>query len=54
MEAIAMPNGMHQMMIQSSNGEPQIIQVLSIKDASALSKAVAAITEIKTDDRLDN
>lgn len=51
METIALPNGMHQMMIQSSNNEPQVLQVLSIKDAQALSKAVAAITEIKTDDR---
>lgn len=50
METITVPNGMHQMMIQTSNGEQQVLQVLSIKDASALSKAVAAIQEIKSDD----
>lgn len=49
------PTGMHQMMIQGSGNEPQVLQVLSIKDASALSKAVAAITEVKSNERsLDN
>lgn len=51
METITVPNGMHQMMIQGSNGEPQVLQVLSLKDASTLSKAMAAMNEVKSDDQ---
>lgn len=41
---------MHQMMIQGPPGtEPQVLQVLSLKDATALSKAMAAI-DVKHED----
>lgn len=51
METITVSPGMHQMMIQGAPGtEPQILQVLSIKDASMLTKAMAAITEVKDED----
>lgn len=45
METITVSPGMHQMMIQ---GEPQVLQVLSLKDAQMLSKAMGV--EIKDDD----
>lgn len=51
METITVPNGMHQMMIHGANGEPQVLQVLSLKDASTLTKAMAAMHEVKTDDQ---
>lgn len=51
METITVPNGMHQMMIHGSNGEPQVLQVLSLKDASTLTKAMAAMNEVKSDDQ---
>lgn len=46
METITVGPGMHQMMIQGPPGtEPQVLQVLSLKDASALTKAMAVIGE---------
>ncbi|XP_035783881.1 DNA-binding protein Ewg-like isoform X5 [Anopheles albimanus] len=48
METITVGPGMHQMMIQGPPGsEPQVLQVLSLKDASVLTKAMAAMTEVK-------
>lgn len=44
METITVSPGMHQMMIQ---GEPQVLQVLSLKDAQMLSKAMGV--EVKDD-----
>lgn len=42
---------MHQMMIQGPPGtEPQVLQVLSLKDATVLTKAMAAMQDIKTED----
>lgn len=47
-ETISMSPGMHQMMIQGPPGtEPQMVQVLSLKDATALTKAMATISEVK-------
>lgn len=51
METITVSPGMHQMMIQ---GEPQVLQVLSLKDATALTKAMNAMNggggiEVKED-----
>lgn len=46
-----MSPGMHQMMIQGPPGtEPQVLQVLSLKDATALTKAMAAISDVKNED----
>ncbi|GAB0089760.1 DNA-binding protein Ewg [Sergentomyia squamirostris] len=52
METITVSPGMHQMLqIQGAPGtEPQVLQVLSLKDATVLTKAMAAITEVKGDD----
>ncbi|XP_055544298.1 DNA-binding protein Ewg isoform X5 [Wyeomyia smithii] len=51
METITVGPGMHQMMIQGAAGsEPQVLQVLSLKDASVLTKAMAAIGDVKTDE----
>uniref|UniRef100_A0A336MD93 CSON015445 protein n=1 Tax=Culicoides sonorensis TaxID=179676 RepID=A0A336MD93_CULSO len=50
LETITVPNGMHQMMIQGANGEHQVLQVLSLKDATSLTKAMAAMSEVKSDD----
>ena len=48
METITVSPGMHQMMIQGPPGtEPQVLQVLSIKDATVLTKAMAAISDVK-------
>lgn len=48
METITVSPGMHQMMIQGPPGtEPQVLQVLSIKDANALTKAMAAMNDVK-------
>lgn len=44
METITVSPGMHQMMIQ---GEPQVLQVLSLKDAQMLTKAMGV--EVKED-----
>lgn len=35
-----MSPGMHQMMIQGPGGEPQVVQVLSLKDAAAFTKVI--------------
>lgn len=51
METITVSPGMHQMMIQGPPGtEPQVLQVLSLKDATALTKAMQAMQDIKTED----
>lgn len=51
METITVGPGMHQMMIQGPPGtEPQVLQVLSLKDASALTKAMAAMGEANKDE----
>ncbi|XP_058060548.1 DNA-binding protein Ewg isoform X3 [Anopheles bellator] len=53
METITVGPGMHQMMIQGPPGsEPQVLQVLSLKDASVLTKAMAAITEVKGEETI--
>lgn len=42
---------MHQMMIQGAPGtDPQVLQVISLKDASVLTKAMASIGELNKDD----
>jgi len=38
-----------QMVAMGANNEPQVLQVLSLKDASALTKALAAQAEVKTE-----
>lgn len=45
METITVSPGMHQMMIQ---GEPQVLQVLSLKDAAMLTKAMGV--EVKDEE----
>lgn len=40
LETITMSPGMHQMMIQGPGGEPQVVQVLSLKDAAAFTKVI--------------
>lgn len=51
METITVSPGMHQMMIQGPPGtEPQLLQVLSIKDATVLTKAMASMNEVKQED----
>lgn len=51
METITVSPGMHQMMIQGPPGtEPQVLQVISLKDATALTKAMAAMNDVKTED----
>uniref|UniRef100_T1GXT4 Uncharacterized protein n=1 Tax=Megaselia scalaris TaxID=36166 RepID=T1GXT4_MEGSC len=51
METITVSPGMHQMLMQGSNGnEPQVLQVVSIKDATLLSKAMEVITSGKADE----
>lgn len=50
LETITMSPGMHQMMIQGPPGtEPQVLQVLSLKDATVLTKAMSAI-DVKNED----
>lgn len=47
LETITVSPGMHQMMIQGPPGtEPQVLQVLSLKDATALTKAMM-ISDVK-------
>lgn len=51
LETITVSPGMHQMMIQGPPGtEPQVLQVLSLKDATVLTKAMAAISDVKNED----
>nr|BAN21110.1 DNA-binding protein Ewg, putative [Riptortus pedestris] len=40
----------HQIVMSSNGSEPQVLQVLSIKDAAALTKALAQQPEMKTED----
>lgn len=50
LETITMSPSMHQMMIQGPPGtEPQVVQVLSLKDAAALTKVISGI-DIKNED----
>lgn len=52
METITVSPGM---MIQGAPGtETQVLQVLSLKDATALTKAINAMNEGKKDDMIDN
>ncbi|KAG5880723.1 hypothetical protein JTB14_025564 [Gonioctena quinquepunctata] len=49
------PSGLttHSMMIQSSGGDaPQVLQVLSLKDATVLTKAMQGITEVKAEETI--
>lgn len=49
------PGGLtaHSMMIQGSGGEPpQVLQVLSLKDAAVLTKAMQGITDVKTEETI--
>lgn len=51
LETITVAPGMHQMMIQGPPGtEPQVLQVLSLKEATVLTKAMASITEVKNEE----
>ncbi|XP_030378355.1 DNA-binding protein Ewg [Scaptodrosophila lebanonensis] len=55
LETITMSPGMHQMMIQGAPGqEPQLVQVVSLKDATLLSKAMEAINSgnVKAEDTI--
>uniref|UniRef100_A0A6P4EW77 DNA-binding protein Ewg isoform X5 n=1 Tax=Drosophila rhopaloa TaxID=1041015 RepID=A0A6P4EW77_DRORH len=55
LETITMSPGMHQMMIQGGPGqEPQLVQVVSLKDATLLSKAMEAINSgnVKSEDTI--
>ncbi|EDV34685.2 uncharacterized protein Dana_GF20818, isoform I [Drosophila ananassae] len=55
LETITVSPGMHQMMIQGGPGqEPQLVQVVSLKDATLLSKAMEAINSgnVKTEDTI--
>ncbi|ALC48735.1 ewg [Drosophila busckii] len=54
-ETITVSPGMHQMMIQGGPGqEPQLVQVVSLKDATLLSKAMEAINSgnVKAEDTI--
>jgi len=42
----------HTMMIQNSEGQPQVLQVLSLKDATVLTKAMASIADVKTEETI--
>lgn len=49
------PGGLttHSMMIQGAGGEgPQVLQVLSLKDATVLTKAMQGITDVKTEETI--
>lgn len=55
LETINLSPGMHQMMIQGGPGqEPQLVQVVSLKDATLLSKAMEAINSgnVKAEDTI--
>lgn len=43
LEAIGMGGGVAQVMLQGSGGEPQVLQVLSLKDATVLTKAMVRV-----------
>ena len=43
----------HTMMIQGSGGDaPQVLQVLSLKDATVLTKAMQGIADVKTEETI--
>lgn len=43
----------HTMMIQGSGSDgPQVLQVLSLKDATVLTKAMQGITDVKTEETI--
>lgn len=49
------PGGLttHSMMIQGSgNDPPQVLQVLSLKDATVLTKAMASMADVKTEETI--
>lgn len=49
------PSGLatHSMMIQSSgNDPPQVLQVLSLKEATVLTKAMQSISDVKTEETI--
>lgn len=53
METLTVTPGLaHQMMIQSNGSEPQVLQVLSLKDATVLTKAMAAIGDVKSEETI--
>lgn len=53
MDIAVAPSGItHQMMIQGSNDAPQVLQVLSLKDATVLTKAMQGITDVKTEETI--
>ncbi|XP_055388628.1 DNA-binding protein Ewg isoform X2 [Condylostylus longicornis] len=49
METITISPGMQQIMVQGPNNEPQVLQVLSLKDATVLTKAMEGIN-VKNED----
>ncbi|XP_044741764.1 DNA-binding protein Ewg-like [Chrysoperla carnea] len=53
METLTVTPGLtHQMMIQGNGSEPQVLQVLSLKDATVLTKAMAAIGDVKSEETI--
>lgn len=55
METLTVTPGLttHSMMIQSSGSDtPQVLQVLSLKDATVLTKAMQGITDVKTEETI--
>lgn len=54
METLTVTPGItHQMMIQGSgNDPPQVLQVLSLKDATVLTKAMASIGDVKSEETI--
>lgn len=55
METLTVSGGLttHSMMVQGTGSDgPQIVQVLSLKDATALSKAMSGMADVKTEDPL--
>lgn len=56
METLAVTPGSlttHSMMIQSSgNDGPQVLQVLSLKEATVLTKAMQGIADVKTEETI--
>lgn len=55
METLSVTPGIttHSMMIQGSGNEgPQVVQVLSLKDATVLTKAMQGIADVKTEETI--
>ena len=44
----------HQIVTMSNGSEPQVLQVLSLKDAAALSKALSQTPEMKKEETLSD